>query len=199
MTEIYLATEDELSEKLGTRIAGEVGLKVHTFIRRNGAGYLRSRIKNFCELARKFPIVLITDLDAVDCPATLMRQWFGGNERPNDFVFRISVREIESWVLADHQGIYELMGDRIGMLPDQVDLLVDPKRELLDAASRAHRSVREELIAKRGAIASQGIGYNKVLGDFVQNVWSLERAYPRSPSLQRALLRLQELRVRLTE
>lgn len=196
MTGVFLATEDELSESLGEKLVNLAGLCVDHRIRRNGAGYLRSRIKNFCEIARRFPVVLITDLDMVECPVTLKRQWLGANPVPDDLIFRVAVREIESWVLADHQGIYDLMGDRVGLLPDQVDLLADPKRVMLDAASRARRDIREELVTTRGALASQGMGYNQVLSNFIRRTWSFEQASQRSPSLRLAFQRVQELQQR---
>ena len=165
MSWLTLATEDELSEKVGLRLAGEVGLEVGTCLRRNGFGYLKSRISNFCQMARQHPVLLITDLDQKACASGLMNDWLGELGRPDNLVFRIAVREVESWLLADHEAMRILLGPK-GTLPFAPDNLIDPKQALLTLAMGASRDVKEDLLAQRGSIASQGIGYNARLGDF---------------------------------
>jgi len=105
----------------------------------------------------------------------------------------VAVREIEAWLLADHDGMKQLVGKRVGVLPRDPDALPDPKAALLALAARAARDVRMDLVADRGAIASQGLGYNKRLGDFVQKNWNPEKAALRSPSLRKAMERIKNL------
>ena len=113
MNSIVLATEDVLSEQAGLCIATEAGLLVVKQVRRNGSGYLKSRIPNFCQMASFQPVVVIADLDQVQCPSQLLADWLGQCERPDDLVIRVAVREVESWLLADHQA----MRDRIVVRP----------------------------------------------------------------------------------
>ena len=193
MLYVALATEDELSEAVGKRLLSEIEYPVEAslLLRRNGYGYLRSGVRKWCELATQQPVVLLTDLDRYVCPLELIHDWFANVVRPNRLIFRIAVREIESWLLADHDAIRELFGQK-GRLPTDPDALSDPKAKLLALAKNASKDVRLDLIKEEGAVAFQGIGYNARLTDFVSNVWDPERAASRSASLKRTRERLQE-------
>lgn len=195
MRPVTLATEDELSEAIGQKLIEEThsDLTVAQRLRRGGFGYLRSRMRNFCELARLMPVLLITDLDAVECPMALMDEWLRRDVKPDDLLFRVAVHQVEAWLLADRNGIAGLLRIAVRHVPANPDLLSDAKRSLLELAQRAPRAVREELIAEQGAVASQGLGYNAVLSEFVRSRWDLPAAVRGSASLARAHARLGAL------
>lgn len=199
MVGIAIATEDELSEAVVQRLVADVQptLEVTQTLRRNGFGYLRSRMANWCELARYQPVFLLTDLDRVACPVELLRQWQGALAIPADLLVRVAVREVEAWLLADQLAMRMLLGAR-GKLPVEPDTLPDPKATLLQFAARyAPRDVRADLVQQSGAVASQGIGYNARLVRWVRDDWEPARAAASSPSLHRARMRLQELAIRM--
>lgn len=195
---VALATEDELSETIGIRVLAEVSssLKASLLLRKNGFGYLRSKMDSWCEIAAQQPVILLTDLDAKACPFALIDDWFGQRARPENFLLRVAVREIESWLLADHVAMRSLLGNK-GRLPENPDALDDPKRHLLALANGAKRDVRFDLIAANGAVATQGAGYNPRLCEVIRTQWSPTRAAARSASLRRAMRRIQELSIRL--
>lgn len=141
-------------------------------------------------------MLILTDLDQLACPLTLKSNWLREKPVPANLILRIAVREVESWVLADHEAVRKLIGNK-GTLPPEPDKLPDPKQHLLKLAKLAARPVREDLVKVTGAVASQGIGYNNRLTAWVHSDWSPERAAQRSPSLQRARVRLRELAMRL--
>lgn len=196
MSGIALATEDELSEQVGLILAAEARLDVELRFRRGGNGYLQSRISNFCEMVSFQPVLVISDLDRQRCASQLVAKWLGARVRPANLLIRIAVREIEAWLLADHEAMGGLLGRRAG-LPREPDALLDPKQSLLNLARRAPKRVREELLPLGGALASQGLGYNALLGEFVRTAWSPTRAALLSPSLRRARRRLNELERRI--
>lgn len=201
MSLLALGTEDELSEAMGKRLLTDAGydLEPSPVLRKGGFGYLRSKMDSWCEMALRKPVLLLTDLDMSACPMALREDWMGARKTPENLVLRIVVREIESWVLADHDALRTLIGNR-GTLPPDPDALPDPKQYLLRLiAKQAHRRIREDLVAEKGAIASQGIGYNAHLGEWVRTVWSPARAALRSRSLHRARLRIGELVHRLQQ
>ena len=99
-----------------------------------------------------------------------------------------------SRLMADREAFSNQMGISLERIPENPDVLADPKAFLLHAARRAPRRIRQELIKTRGTVASQGIGYNRKLGEFVIEHWSPERAAAQSQSLSRCLARLHELR-----
>lgn len=195
MRDVALATEDALSEVVGQRLVDDAGadLTVTLRLRRGGFGYLRSRMRNFCELARQMPVLLLTDLDTEQCPMTLIGAWSHKNAVPDRLIFRVAVRQVESWLLADRESIANLFNVSLRRLPGNPDKLPDAKQFLLQLASHAPRRVREELLAEHGASASQGLGYNTFLCDFVRSRWKPARAANRSDSLERARFRLAEL------
>jgi hypothetical protein len=144
-------------------------------------------------MARRQPVLLITDLDRSPCPATLIAEWSRQMRRSDGLLFRVAVHEIESWLLADHEAIGTLLGGRRRKLPDRPDAIADPKRALLDLAAAAPRRIRANLRAEVGAIAAQGLGYNRTLVEWVHRTWSPELASSRSESLYRTRLRIREL------
>ncbi len=189
MTPVALATEDELSEAVGVKLLSEHPVLTEAppmLLRKNGFGYLRSKMDSWRQMASRQIVIVLTDLDMVACPAIMRDHWLGvGGQHPQNLLLRIAEREVESWLLADHEALRKLLGNRSGF-PVQPDTLPDPKQHLLGLAQIAPRAVRADLVAQQGAAARQGIGYNRRLVDWVQTEWSPERAAARSPSLLRA-------------
>ncbi|OJW14686.1 MAG: hypothetical protein BGO49_16995 [Planctomycetales bacterium 71-10] len=195
MTAITLATEDELSEAVGRRLLLDSGVAIGQLLRRRGFGYLRSRMPNFCEMASRVPVVVLTDLDAAACPSSLIRDWLDGRPQPDGLILRVAVREIEAWLLADHEGLSALFNRTKSLkAPHQPDDVADPKRELLRLAEKhAPKDVRLDLVPGKGTEARQGLGYNDRLCPWVRDVWDPGAARRRSPSLDRAMVRLEAL------
>ena len=194
MRAIALATEDELSEAIGLRLIAESPFHEADVLplRRNGSGYLKSKVESWRQLAGQQVVLLLTDLDQIDCPVALRNEWLGTRPVPDRLLLRIAVREIESWVLAGHDAMRKWIGDR-GKLPPAPDELGDPKAFLLNMVRKyAPRDVKQDLLAERGAMASQGLGYNRRLVAWVNSDWSPDRAAARSPSLLRARQALRD-------
>lgn len=187
--QIVIATEDELSETVAERLVqlASPSLEVSRRFRRDGFGYLKSRVEAFCNMAKSQPLLLLTDLDQHECPPSLVEQWLDNRPKPEGLMFRVAVREVEAWLLADHDVIAKLIGKRSPKLPQAPDTLPDPKRELINFARRAPSAIRKEIVPPPGAAASQGLGYNAVLCPFVREHWDPFRAAERSESLRRAL------------
>lgn len=183
MNAIAIATEDELSENVGIRLVKDAGLSISMALRKNGNGYLRKSIDNFIAMSNRHPVLVITDLDRIESPERLTEQWFQNRSCPDGLLFHVAIREVEAWLLADHMGIKELLGAKIGKLPSDPELLPDPKAYLLSLAARAPRDLRDDLVAERNSMASQGFGYNSILGSFVNTLWQPIRAAERSRSL----------------
>ena len=192
---VYLATEDELSEAVGLRLLYEHKIFTQTqpkLLRKDGFGYLRSKMDSWKQLAQRELVVLLTDLDRIVCPVALLDDWLGTSRVcPDNLIFRIAEREVEAWLLADHKAFKQLMGQKV-QPPHEPDALPDPKQFLLTQAQRAPRNIREDLVAKAGAMARQGLGYNARLVPWVKKQWCPKRAAERSPSLARARRALKQ-------
>ena len=195
MSYITIATEDELSEAVGSRLVADIlpEFEIHQKLRREGYGYLKTKCHNFNQMAARHFVLLITDLDNAICAGRLIESWFGGLPINADLKFRVAVREIESWLLADHEGMKNLLINGANNLTPNPDQLQNPKEYLLQCAKRAPRDVKNDLIRTKGSLAKQGLGYNARLCQFVREVWEPNRAAQRSDSLSRAIQRLQEI------
>lgn len=194
MIQVALAIEDDLSRAIGLRLLAElpIPLTPNLILQKGGFGYLKSGMKSWREISQRQIVLILTDLDRVACPLALRADWLGETPPPANLLLRIAVREVESWVLADHDAMRKLIGSK-GTLPPLPDNLPDPKQHFLKLAKFAPRKIRQDLVKETGAVASQGIGYNACLTEWVQSVWSPERASKRSPSLERTRKRLREL------
>ncbi|MBN9047036.1 MAG: hypothetical protein J0H18_15415 [Rhizobiales bacterium] len=196
MSFIYLAVEDELSEEVGLKLIRDILGTNWSFrvLRNGGFGYLKSKLESFVEMSRHYPVLMITDLDAEVCAPRLLEKWFNRLEKPDNFVFRVAVREVESWVLADAIDFAGYLGIKQSMIPPNPDELHDPKATLINIARKAKKSLRLDIVPERGALAKQGLGYNRALCQFVREQWDCRRAASNSESLSRACTKVAELR-----
>lgn len=196
---INVATEDEISEAVAVRLVDCIfgNGKVGDRLGRKGNGYLLKKLPSFRQMANREPVLILTDLDDTNCAPSLLRQWSGGRAFPENLLVRIAVRETEAWLLADRDGMANLLGVSPKKIPANPEELDDPKRFLLNLARTAKREVRSELIPAKGAMASQGLGYNRLLSSFVSTDWKIDEATDRSESLSKAVFRLRELADRM--
>lgn len=196
MTGICLATEDALSEAVVDRLVAEVnhGLEVVVRIGRKGNEFLKKKLPELCAWSKSTPVVLVTDLDRGECPLRLILEWAHGASLPHRLLFRVAVREVEAWLLADREAFSEFVGAPINKVPLHPEILDTPKQTLLGLVRRyGRRQLKNELLPAPGSLAPVGLGYNSVLIDYVNNSWSPQRASMNADSLARAQIRLHEL------
>lgn len=197
MTELYLATEDPLSEAVADRLVLESGpgLQVAVRMGRQGNGYLRKKLPELIRLAQKIPVFLLTDLDRCECPIALINSWDNRGNLPAMMLFRVAVRETEAWILADGVGLSEFSGIPQSKIPSSPETLDDPKRELINLISRyGKKSIKQKILPAEGAMAKVSSSYNSTLSAFVKETWDPARAATRADSLARARTRLNDLR-----
>lgn len=157
-----------------------------------GYGAIKNKCQAFLKMARAGNhTFILTDLDAADCPCSLIRDWFGlaqddPVDLPTQCVFRVAVREVESWIIADHAAWAEHIGIPAQNFSTEPDDLDDPKQHLLSVIRKKGRTKLHREMLPEGS-AHIGPMYNEVLCDFVENSWGPERAAKRSPSLERAV------------
>ena len=190
---LFIATEDELSETVARKLVEDAGGEDIRPLRKGGNGYLRRSIGRFAELAARFPVLLLADLDEKRCAPALIADWAAAGA-PSRLLFRVVVREIEAWLLADREEIAEFLGISAAKIELNTETIGDPKRRLLDLAGKGRRDIRRDILPKSGSKSVQGFGYNPRLCEFVRKCWSSERAAPRNDSLARTIARLNELK-----
>lgn len=192
---INLGIEDPLSECVARRLLTLQGEKYHVGFAygRQGCGYLKKTAAGWNAGARSTPFLLLTDLDETyPCPSALIQDWLGGRDRRHrNLLFRVAVREVEAWLLADTEGLAEYLGVNPRFVPADPEGLADPKAELVALARRSRsRDLRERLVPRPKSTAPQGRDYNACLREFVEGRWNPVRASERSVSLARTVERL---------
>lgn len=199
MNTVFLAVEDDLSAAVAhtllRRICGATCMPTRLGKNRaGGSGQIEKYIKKYIDLARKEPVAVITDLDVHSCPVALIDKWFCSQKIPAGMAFRIAVREIEAWLMADRPGLSAFLDVSESLIPDNVEAIPAPKEKLISIARRAKREIRLEIVPPSGSRARQGLGYNSALSKFVTDSWNADNAKARSESLRRAITGFEKLR-----
>lgn len=164
---------------------------------KGGAGNIRKKIDAYSSMAKNGQRVLVlVDLDSTECPLSLLHEWFSIDkgsdvQLPELLMFRIAIREIESWVMADRFNLAKFLGIPIGNFHSNPDGLPHPKSHLLDIIRRKGKKKRHTEMLPKGKSASIGPRYNELMCEFVQKHWNPEQAAVNSPSLARAILALK--------
>jgi hypothetical protein len=185
---ITLAVEDPLSEAVLRTILHQSERPYHVLscIGLSGFGYLRKNIRELNHAARKLPILVLTDLDRAECAPILRREWLNVSPHQN-LMFRVAVREVESWIMAHRTEFAAFLGIRTDLIPTNPDGLDDPKRTLLDLTAKSRRRVlREAIVPAPRSTAKVGPDYNGRLGEFVMMNWDVSEAAKNSLSLRKA-------------
>lgn len=193
---LTLVGEDALCCALGTSLVGQAlpGWSIALPIEAGGITKLVPDLPRYARAARLgAPVLCIADTDQ-DCPVALATTWLTPKNRHPRVMLRLAVREAESWLLADHEGMVAYFKTPASKLPSQADALPDPKRDLLQLLHRyAPAAIKREMVVqtKHGEL-KRGSGYNTHLGEFARHCWRAHRARPRSDSLARAMTRLAQ-------
>lgn len=138
-------------------------------------------------------LMLVDFMDTgLACPPQVLAHWLP--ERSPRLLLRVAVRALESWLLADRDGLARFLDIAPARVPADPEALPHPKRDLVALARRSRlRQRREAIVPAAGISAVVGPGYVTELATFVREYWQIEAARRRAPSLDRCVARLQEL------
>jgi hypothetical protein len=189
---VVLAIEDELSEAVLRRLLAisARGFQIDRVFMARGFGQIKAKMKLFATASRSLPHIVLTDLDRHACVPALKADW-RIRALPTQLSFHVAVREVESWLLADADGIADYLRVPVSKVPTSPEELADPKQTLVNLARRSKSvRLRDELAPAKGSKASEGPLYNARLGEFVRTTWDVNCAAACSPSLNRTLSRL---------
>jgi hypothetical protein len=191
--DIAVVVEDDLSLAVLERLIHSSGRPLQITLRlvERGFGNIRRSIVKYRQASHALPHVVLTDLDSGACAGELRREW-GVEHLPDRMIFRVAVRETESWLLADQRAFAAFAGIPTVKVPATPDALVDPKQTLVNLVRRSRfRRLATELVPANGSVASIGPLYNERLSAFAREQWDPDAAASCSPSLARTRERLQ--------
>ena len=150
----------------------------------------------------EWPWLVLRDLDHDDRDTCVpeLRSHLLGSEPNDGMCFRIAVRAMEAWLLADHRNCAEHFGIVPNRMPNDVEALSDPKETLVNLCRRSKNgAIRQRVVPREDAGRKVGPEYNATVSEFAREVWNPNAARANSPSLDRAMLCLERLRVRLLD
>jgi len=162
---------------------------------KGGRGNVQRELNAYSNLAKVLPVLVGVDLDGDECAPALLRKWQGTYQSHDNFLMRIAVREIESWVLADRKRFAKFIDGKSDDISKNPDAFEDPKLELLTLANQtAKAELRRELVPRNfGRYPRIGPAYNLQMCKFVLEKWRPHVAKNYSNSLSRAITAIQTL------
>ena len=188
---VQIVVEGLIDEAVLRRIFDEkFGLSVISSFVKGSRQKVLEKLNGYNEAARSDPNslwVVMVDLNADEC-APLLLEWYLPQETSSNFLFRIAVRSIEAWLMADREGIARFLKVPQNRIPSDPDTVLRPKEEMVRLArSSRSREIREALVPPDGSVSRIGRAYNDYLIEFASERWNIDRAKEKSKSLEKAL------------
>ena len=186
--------DTEAAERLckfvgGIEVIGEEAL--------GGKTIVDPRLDKWNESAKhNIPFVVFRDLDQdYPCAPELLAA-----KLPNIaplMQFRIAVRSLESWLLADKAGLAKFLQVSQSRLPLAPDDENHPKTTLIDIARHSRSSPIKERIVPHTPSANQGPEFSAALTEFIWEGWDPDQARKNSPSLDKTIAAFERFSQRL--
>jgi hypothetical protein len=188
---VTVAVEGAADLEIVRAIAKAVGLFVsHEYVQ-NSKSRLDRKLGAFNRAARFSDWLVLRDLDhdAGCAPALVNLLLPAASPR---MCLRIAERSAESWLIADADGFARFFSVAPGRVPNDPDLLEDPKQELVNLCRHSsRRAIREDVVPTLGARV--GPGYTGRIIEFASTPWSPHRAMQTSESLRRCFVALEQI------
>lgn len=160
---------------------------------KQGKQYLREKINGYNNAAKRTPWIILVDLDREhDCVPPMRSSWL---VQPAVFLcFRVAVREVEAWLMADSERLAAFLGVGRTRIPADSEKLDNPKTAMVDLARNSRRrAIREDMVPREKSGRQVGPAYTSRLIEFVTKFWRPDVAVRRSDSLKRAINCLKRL------
>lgn len=191
--EISAAVEGLVDEAVVRRLIAHVGATPGPVYGKQGKPFLRQRVTGYNDAAQRMPWIVLVALDHdEECAPPLRNAWLA---HPAPLLcFRVAVREVETWLLADAQRLAAFLGVSRARVPADPERLDEPKTTMVNLArSSRRRAIQEDMVPREGSGRQVGPAYSSRLIEFVSSSWQPDVAARRSDSLLRAIDCLKRL------
>ena len=185
---VRIAVEGNLDEAVAERLITLCGGQMGEVSPKQGRPYVLEHIGGYNEGARYGGIwFVLVDLDLKpDCAPELVAEML-----PNPaegMCFRVAVREVEAWLLADRAGFARWASVPVNRIPVDVEAISQPKERLVAIMRQSrHRERQTAIMPRPGSGRTEGPNYSDILAEFVASDWDVEAAASAAPSLARAI------------
>jgi len=187
---IHGAVEGMTDEAVLRRLVKEIGARAGPVYGKNGKSFLLEKLSAYNQAARFSPWIILIDLDHDDECAPPFRKSCLPNTAPY-LCFRVAVREIESWLLADRERLAKFMSVAASRIPLDPEKLDCPKSTMVELARHSRRrGIREDMVPRPESGRKVGPAYTAQLIDFARDSkrgWRPDVAAKASDSLNRCV------------
>jgi hypothetical protein len=185
--------EGPLDAAVLERLVAETGATLGHVRAGGGKADVLAHLQRYNRAAARVPWIALVDLDRdAECAAAFRAKYLPAPARY--MCFRVVVRAIEAWLLADRGQIAAFLDVPVSKIPSRPEEEADPKRRLVDLARRSRRpEIKEALVPAPNTKSRVGTGYGIQLMQFVHHHWRPEVAARNADSLRRCRERLQAL------
>ena len=192
-TIISAAVEGDVDEAVVRRLIAHAGGQPGPVYVTRGKPTLRKRIDGYNNAAQHEPWLVLVDLDHdADCAPPMLHEWVPA-PAPN-LCFRIAVREVETWLMADAQTLARYLRVKLRRIHTEPEKLEHPKTAMVDLARRSVRdAIRKDMVPRQKSGRRVGPGYVSRLIEYVREHWQPHAAAEHSESLSRTIHCLQLL------
>ena len=196
MTIINTLVEGLLDEAVAARLIAATGHQPGVSYGKKGFTHIKEKVRGFNQTAKTIYYLTLVDLmdTRLSCSPEVIKAWIP--HRQPKMVFRVVEREIESWLLADRQGIARFFHVNLKDVPSDPEHLPDPKQAVVNLARKSKsKKIREALIPDPGSTAREGRLYNSEMLNFINSLWDIEQARLHARSLDKCVKRLEAIKV----
>lgn len=186
------AVEGVIDEAVARHLIAHIGGVPATIYGRKGRRAIERGINGYNNAARHSLWLVLMDLDADECAPPVVNGLLA-DRRPG-LCFRLAVREVEAWLLADRERMADFLSVAASRLPESPEDLAQPKDEIVRLARQSRRrDIREDLVPRVGSGRVTGPGYESRLIVFSRDDWRPDVAAASADSLRRAIACLRHL------
>lgn len=190
---VSAAVEGPVDEAVAERLIVHAGGVPGSIFGKRGKAALQKGIGGFNHAVGRAPWLVLVDLDRQhECAPPLVGEWVP--DIAPHMCFRVAVRAVEAWLLADRETLAGFLRVAIDRIPRQPEVLPDPKQALVTLARRSRsRDVREDMVPREKSGRAIGPAYASRVIEYVHEKWRPDIAAGRAASLERAIACLEEL------
>jgi hypothetical protein len=193
---ISVAVEGIVDEAVARRLLEHVGAELGRVYGKNGKQNLLKQLQGYNHAARHNPWLVMVDLDQdASCAPPFRARWLPSVSPM--MCFRVAVREVEAWLLADREHLAQFLHVPIAQIPLASEELENPKQTLVNLARHSRvRAIQQDMVPRPASGRQIGPAYPSRLIEFVENRekgWRPDIAAESAESLRRCLECLSDL------
>lgn len=196
-SQLRVFIEGNTDEPFAQRVVEAAGHSVDAIFPMRGHGEIDKRVARWCKPANTRPMLVLRDLEPTlgkGCAPALVKHLVGTGPHSTTTVFRIAEHEVEAWLLADREAVANYFHVQLAAIPVSPDVQPDPKQTLVNLCRGSSSSrVRNGMVPGPSSGRRVGPQFTALVLTFGRSHWNVARARTVSPSLDRAIVALQDL------